>query len=209
MEPQRYVVVFDVNVYLDVARLLEAPFSWAGFSAAAAQHARTSVPHPSDPRVDSLRAVAACQSGVLAGDDPLEVWTSAHIDRLVRAKAQQPVSQGSGTGLGWSPEHAQALVADLVYGIVEDSSGGTLGDVTPDGNPPLDHEDGLVYGACRRLSGEDPVATVICVTRDRGFLGSYREGRLGGHTRVITPAAFVGFVRRSRFARVTRSMRPR
>lgn len=202
-------MVFDVNVYLDIARLLGPPFSWARLASAAAMHSRSPVPHPSDPLVDSLRAVAACQSGLLAGDDPLEVWTSAHIDRIVRAKAQQPIRQNSDTGLGWSAGDARALVPDLIYRIVRDSSGGTLGDVFPNGNPPLDHEDGMVYGACRRISGDDPVAIVICVTRDQQFLDYYRAGRLDGHTRVVTPVQFVGFVRRSRFADSTRSMRPR
>lgn len=89
-EPRRHLVVFDCNVYLDIACLLGPPFSWANFDAAAARAARQTVPHPVNPAVDSLRAVAACASGTFTGDETLEVWTNAHIDKLVRGKAVQP-----------------------------------------------------------------------------------------------------------------------
>jgi hypothetical protein len=78
-------------------------------------------------------------------------------------------------GLGWSQDCAQALVDDLIFGVAHRSSGGTLGGHYPDGNPPLDHEDGMVYGACRWLAAEDPLAHVYCVTNDKGFLAAYRE----------------------------------
>ena len=212
LEPGRHVVVFDVNVYLDVAVHLGPPFSWDRFDAGVARASKDPVPHPSAYVVDSLRAVATCTSGRFAGDQPLEVWTNAHIDRLVRGKAMQsttpdPVTKLS--GLGWAEDDAQALVVDLVGGITERSSGGTLGaGHYPDGNPPLDHEDGMVYGACRTLSGDDPLANVYCITRDGGFLRAYREHRLGGHSRVLPPAAFVALARAARARISMRAMRP-
>ncbi|XVV11070.1 hypothetical protein ACQP2X_40470 [Actinoplanes sp. CA-131856] len=172
-ESPRHIVVFDCNVYLDTAALLGPPFTWEKFDAAVARLSRVPVPHPSDAAADSLRAIAATTSGHFAGDESLEAWTSSHIDIIVRGKAEQRTEPDPLTGyrgLGWSRADAQTLVDELIYGVTDWSGGGSLGRCFPDGNPPLDHEDGMVYGACRQLAGEDPLAHVYCVTRDRGFL---------------------------------------
>lgn len=203
--PQRHVVVFDVNVYLDIARLLGPPFRWEDFERTSAQKFRS--PPPSPSAADSLRAIAMCTSGFFAGDDPVEVWTNAHIEGLVRRKAQESRS-GSKSGLGWTAADAQTLVDDLIEGLLRRSNGGTLGANFPDGNPPLDHEDGMVFGACRQLSGNDPVAHVYCVTRDQSFLDCAREGRLSSHSRVLTPAALAAAMRAARNARSIGKMRP-
>ena len=200
--------MFDCNIYLDAADLLDQPFSWQKFDSAAARLSKVALPHPRDGANDSLRALAACTSGRFAGDEALEVWTSAHIDKIVRGKAQQPNTDDPSVqhrGLGWSRADADALVRDLIYGLVERSGGGTVGELAsdgrplvPDGNPPLDHEDGMVFGACRHLAGDDPLACVYCVTRDRGFLEAYRAGRLRQHSKVMTPATFVALARAAR-----------
>lgn len=195
------MVVFDCNVYLDVARLLGHPFSWGAFSQVIAKTARELVPHPSNRAYDSLRAVAMCQSGRLAGDEGLEVWTNAHIGATVRYKAQQSTIPDPDTGyrgLGWSGADAQVLVDELIGGLTADSNGGTLGATFPDSNPPLDYEDGMVYGACKRLTAEDLLCKVYCVTRDRQFIKERQDGRLDGHSRVLSPSAFVVAVRTAR-----------
>ena len=56
---ERVLVVLDVNIYLDMARLLGDPFSWDAFDAALAVHATEPNPHPADARIDSLRAIAS------------------------------------------------------------------------------------------------------------------------------------------------------
>lgn len=207
--PQRHVVVFDCNIYLDVARIVEPPFTWDKFDAHAAR--LSSEPFP-DPSVDALRALAVCTSGRFAGDETLEVWTNGHIDRIVRYKAQQSATPDPETGfcgLGWSSEDAEELVTVLIEDITTFSSGGTLGDLTfPDSNPPLDHEDGMVYGACRTLAGEDPLSKVMCVTKDQGFLAAARDEKLGGHSRVLSPSKFVGLTRMARGAQSMRGMVP-
>lgn len=211
-ENQKHFVVFDVNVYLDVARLLGPPFTWEKFSARSAAVAADPCPHP-DPACDSLRAIAVCMSGRFAGSEQVEVWTNAHIDKIVQGKARESVTPDPETGfkgLGWSLADAQNLVADLVYGLIEISDGGTLGgDHYPDGNPPLDHEDGMVYGACRFLADQDPLGRVYCVTRDRGFLAAYKEGQLDEHSVVLPPAAFVALVRAARTRLSIQAMAPR
>jgi hypothetical protein len=139
----------------------------------------------------------------------LEVWTSDHIDTIVQGKAEQSATRNPATGhrgLGWSRDAAQSLIDDLIYGLVERSGGDRVAQHVPDGNPPLDHEDGMVYGACRSLSTMDLLAHVYCVTRDRGFLQAYQEKSLSGHSRVITPSMFVGLVRRARMRYSMRKM---
>lgn len=210
-EPQRHVVVFDCNIYLDIASLVGAPFAWSNFDKLAAQLAKESVPHPTDRAYDSLRAVATCTSGRFAGAETVEVWTNSHIDRITLSKATQSTNLDIETGyrgLGWSIDDARSLVADLVYGVLHRSNGGTLGDHFPDGNPPLDYEDGMVYGACRRLSAIDPLARVYCVTRDRGFLKASKEGRLDCHSTVLSPSRFVSLIRAARSQYSIRSMKP-
>ncbi|MEU3275140.1 hypothetical protein ABZ639_30185 [Saccharomonospora sp. NPDC006951] len=211
-EPPRHVVVFDCNIYLDIASLLGAPFTWDKFNTAAARFARDPLPHPHGPNRDSLRAVASCTSGRFAGDEALEVWTNAHIDKMVRGKAGQPTQpDDSGRqGLGWSSDDASALVDDLVWGLAARASGGTLGHQHyPEGNPPLDHEDAMVFGACHVLAREDPLANVYCVTRDKGFLKASSNGELASHTLVLTPTQFVGLLRQARHSFSMRGVRPR
>lgn len=204
--------MLDINVYLDVANYLGPPFTWEGLSAAAAQTRGQPVPC-ADYRVDSLRLIAMCTSGRFAGDESVEVWTNTHIERLVRRKAMHPVTPNPGSehrGLGWSAEHAQSLIDELIEGLLMKSNGGSLGGVNqyPDGNPPLDHEDGMVFGACRTLAGDDLLSRVYCVTRDGGFLDAYRAGRLVNHTRVLTPAQMVALMRAARSQLSIRRMLP-
>lgn len=201
-EPTRHIVVFDCNVYLDVADLTGEPYNQADFNRLAAENAKFTVPHPANPAIDSLRALAVCTTGVFAGSDLLEVWTCDHINNVVAYKATETSVPDPATGqkgLGWQPESADALVTDLIEQLVCASNGGSAGDPFPDGNPPLDHEDGKVYGACRHLAGDDPLSRVFCITRDRGFLASFKNGRLEKHTVVLTPAQFVMLVRSARF----------
>lgn len=192
-------MIFDCNVYLDAACLLGPPFTWDGFNQKVASCARESFPHPL-PAVDSLRALALCTSGKFAGNEVLEVWTSQHITETVVYKARQaatPDPMSGFFGLGWSRSDANSLL-DLIGDLATMSDGGDVGRQFPDGNPPLDHEDGLVYGACRYLAGQDPLCNVYCVTRDRGFLNAGQDPRFPRHTRVLNPRQFVGLVRAAR-----------
>jgi hypothetical protein len=209
-EPQRHVVVFDCNIYLDVACIVGPPFSWDKFNKVAASLTKVALPHPKDRGYDSLRAIAVCTTGRFAGDETLEVWTNASIDKIVRGKAaQSPIPDDSGyRGLGWNSEHADSLVDDLIWELAILSHGGTLGSHYPDGNPPLDYEDGMVYGGCRKLASEDPLSRVYCVTRDRGFLQDGRDGRLSSHSTVLTPSAFVALIRAARAQYSTKQMKP-
>jgi len=206
--PQRHVVVFDCNVFLDIGSLLGG-FSWEDFSAHAARNRTEALP-ATDARVDSLRAAAVTTSGRFAGAEPLEVWTSDHVERMVRSKAVQPIDGPEDRkGLGLTAPDAGRLVDDLVGGLVDKSGGDSVGTVYPEGDPPLDHEDGLVFGACRWLASEDPLSVVYCVTRDQGFLKAYERGELGTAVRVLSPATFLRLVRAARAMVGAAQIRPR
>lgn len=211
-EPERHVVVLDCNIYLDAAYAVGPPFRWAKFDALVAGMARQPVPHPGGQQLDSLRLIAMCTSGRFAGDQPVEVWTNSHIEGVVRSKAIQPTVPDPKTGyrgLGWTEEAADSLLDVLVDDLTAWSNGGTLGSShMPDGNPPLDHEDGMVFGACRWLAADDPLAHVYCVTRDSGFLKSYQAGALGSHTTVLPPAKLVAAMRLARQSQSMRGMPP-
>lgn len=207
----RHLVVFDVNVYLDVASLVGSPFSWEAFDALAASAGSATVPHPDNQAYDSLRAIAACLSGTFAGTETVEVCTNDHIENMVHAKAQHPIQPAPGSdhrGLGWTRADAGSLLKRLVWDTVDRSNGQCVPSYTPDGHPPLDHEDGMVYGACKYIAGDDPLATVYCVTHDGGFLTAAKEGRLSGHTKVLPPWKFVALVRAARASVGLRRMRP-
>ncbi|BCY13134.1 hypothetical protein [Actinoplanes sp. L3-i22] len=208
-EPDLHTVVFDVNILLDVADLLGPPFAWEKFRDTAARESRSPVPHPTDRRVDSLRAVALTTSGRFAGPELLQVWTSDHIDRLVVAKATQPRHGATAEtrGLGWSAEHADGLLHDFVYDLVFDmTGGGRIEILAVDGHPPLDHEDACVFTTALQAADDAaPPSIKYCVTRDRAFR---RAPNLHPDVLILHPDEFVMLVRRSRGALATRKMRP-
>ena len=195
--PQRHVVVFDCNVYLDVACLVGPPFNWDSFDETVARlssSTSSTMPAPASPdrRVypDSVRALALCTSGNFTGSETLHVGVNDSIQVLVYGKAIKD--------LGWSKADAATLLTEMIGGLVDWSDGFTVADNYPDGNPPLDHEDGMVFGVCRQFASDDPLSRVYCVTRDKDFLDSHRHGLLSNHTTVLTPSQFVSMVRAAR-----------
>lgn len=179
-EAGRVVVVLDVNIFLDVARELGEPFSWAKFEASLANN-----PSP------SIQAVAAIRRGMLPDGSVLEVWTSDHIDRLTALKASQPTEAHDerDRGLGWSVTNAQGLIDVLVTDLIVETGGGSVGEVRISyGTPPLDHEDGCVYATVRDAGFDDiEYAERYCVTRD----GQFRRAHLPGLIDVLEPHEWV------------------
>jgi hypothetical protein len=194
---ERIIVVFDVNVYLDAASIIGEPFSWAALSDKLAEQFNKV---PDDHRIHALRSVAMGSSGRLAGNIPLEVWTSDHIDSLVKEKAEQSNDDSLHEverGLGWSVDHAAALLDDLVWKVVSDSGGNTVGDIwLPRSTPPLSHEDGLVCATAREADVDDVECRRLILTSDRGFLEHC--GAKDAYPRALSPAQFVQLVQRAR-----------
>lgn len=204
-EVQKHIVVFDCNVYLDVAKLVGSPFSMQEFSAIISRELSAPVPHP-DRYVDSARALAMVQRGYFVRQgshrEPLAVWYSQHLIDTTRYKACLP-RQGRSDyqttigdyGLGMCESQAGRVVDDLIVGVANKTGGSFVQVDIPVGNPPLDHEDGMVYAACRKIEGDDPLLKVYCVTNDVGFIESYKQGKLPGGIKVLSPGEFVQLLR--------------
>lgn len=206
--PDLHTVVFDVNVYLDVAALVGPPFTWEKFQDLSVQHGRCALPNHPDRRVDSLRAISVCLNGRFAGPEPLEVWTSEHINSLVELKATQPVDGPTPEeqGLGWSAADARDLLIDLVEDLVYDKTeGGAVQLIGIEGRPPLSHEDACVFTTAVGAAQETlPPSIKYCVTRDEQFRKAHG---LNPNVTVLFPDEFVAMVRRSRTALAMRTMR--
>jgi hypothetical protein len=199
-------VVLDVNVYLDVARYLGAPFTWERMVETARVHRGAPIPNPADPAIDSIRAIVACMSGAHPDGRPLSVWTSAHITGLIGRKAVDPTSGIDDPGLGWAFNDAQSLIDDLMWRLIDLTGGDTVGEVrVAYGHPPLDHEDGLVFATARAAGQEDAYIDVVCLTRDNSF----RSRQLPGTTTVMSPAQWLTQVKSSqRIAAMKRMTAP-
>lgn len=208
-----HIVVFDVNVFLDVADLLGRSFNWEDFSAVAATHINGPCPDPTDSRIDSLRSLALCTSGALTPNGPaVEVWTSSHIDHLIVHKLSQSADGPTPelTGFGWDLTDAEDFLDQLVYGLVFDTShGGTVGEVLiPTGHPPLSYEDGLVFRTAIE-AGDQASGRLLkyCVTNDREFRKA--EPNLSSEVLILYPYEWVLFVRQARTKAAVGRMLPR
>lgn len=194
------VVVFDVNIYVDLAELVTQPFDWNQLVAAASAHWNDALPHPTDARLDSLRAVLMSKTGRVGtteASERLEVWTSAHIDRLVVKKVHENVTDVAGND--WTLVNAEDLLDKLVYDLVFDlTSGATLGEIKlPLNFPPLDYEDGCVMRTAKE-AGEEPETRRYCVTRDRDFREACRADQLEPSVQVLYPHEWVTALRTAR-----------
>jgi hypothetical protein len=205
--PTKYIVVFDVNIYLSVARLLGEPFSQADFqrlviSTAGQSEATYTRDHW------AVLAIAVCSSGLLSAGVPLEVWSSDHINTLVPFKAAQlnnPKLAPEDRGLGWSDDNARDLLENLVWWIVDQSGGDEINVVYPRSSPPLTHEDGLVYATARDCDSGDAVCERILVTADGDFLDAENLT----YPAVMSAETFVRLVRSARSSARFQRMVPR
>ncbi|MBN7559866.1 hypothetical protein [Mycobacteroides abscessus] len=201
MEKPPAVVVFDVNIYVDLAELIEQPFDWGKLEAAAAGYWNDPLPHHRNARYDSLRAVLMSKSGHVGTGERLEVWTSEHIDNLVIKKVQQKAVDT--TNSAWTPRNAMDLHDELVNTLVYDMTrGGSVGRVLdPLNHPPLDHEDGCVMRTVES-AGDMPESPRYCITRDGPFREAFRRNELEPSVQVLYPHEWVIALRQARRPRI-------
>jgi hypothetical protein len=194
------VVVFDVNIYVDLAGLIAQPFDWGKLDAAAATHWNDPLPHPDDAKFDSLRAVLMSKTGyVKSGQsgERIEIWTCEQIDDLVVTKVRDEAIDTDGNP--WTQANAERLLDQLVYGLVFDiTGGGTVGRILdPLNNPPLDYEDGCVMRTAES-SGDVVESSRYCITRDRPFREACRADQLEPSVQVLYPHEWVTSLRDAR-----------
>jgi hypothetical protein len=153
----RVRVMFDVNVYLDLAQLFQvAPADLsASFGQALRRFSDLGVyPHPcyrDDNRpIDSLRATAlACDLGAAKvtataarrAEPGWAVCVSDHIVTTVLYKLQH------GDNFGWPAAEAGRFIRSVVVPMARRTSGAYVKVVDPLHCPPLDREDGLVMAS--------------------------------------------------------------
>jgi hypothetical protein len=191
------IVVFDVNIYVDLAELIAQPFEWEKLEAAAAGHWGDTLPHNDNARYDSLRAVLMSKSGDVGTGETLEVWTSKHIDDLVISKVNERAIDTAGDA--WTRANAvdfhDQLVNTLVFDMTRGGSAGRVPD--PLNNPPLDWEDGCVMRTAVS-AGDVPESPRYCVTRDEPFREACRKGQLEPSVQVLYPHEWIISLRNAR-----------
>lgn len=171
---KRVLVVFDINVYLDVARLMGPSFTWDKFIDRVTKCASDEVPHPKDAKFDSMRALALSRRGTYNNHVKLEVWSGEHIADTSFYILTLPRSKGG--SFEWSEEQAEDFIENLMDEIRCANGGGYLeGKPTLSGAP--DHEDGCVYAtAMRGGHARYEYQGRFCITRD----GDFRRSNLDG-----------------------------
>lgn len=193
-----HVVVFDINVYLDAARLLGAPIEWDDFLRLGKELSAGRVPTYDRSGKDSVVALYHATTGVFAQPERLSVWTSNHIENNILRKATQPTDADheDDRGLGWSVDDAKTILRNLHDALVWDCGDGDVVEAKiPYGPPELGREDGLVLRTA--LEAGEPWDIKYCVTKDRKFrsLGDPDDKVI-----VLQPHQWVGLVRDSRRA---------
>jgi hypothetical protein len=194
-EPTRGLVVFDVNIYLDVAQHLGPGASWEDFLCAAAESAVVQAVRP-NTRIDSLLALAISKNGSYGKDQLLEIWSGKHLDDATYLKLVQPEDavgadfRSEDVGFGWSHSEADAFMGDIFDPFWE-KTGGYVSRALSYESPPLDHEDGCVYATARDAGAEKIYYERYCVTRDKEF----RNADLRGDITVLHPHEWVTHMR--------------
>jgi hypothetical protein len=191
------IVIFDVNIYVDLAELIAQPFEWDKLEAAALGHWNDPLPHGTNARYDSLRAVLMSKIGTVGTGESLEIWTSDHIDNLVIEKVRQKAIDT--TSAAWTHDNAVDLHDELVNTLVYDMTrGGSVGRIlNPLNHPPLDQEDGCVMRTAER-AGDLPESPRYCITRDREFRETCRQHLLEPSVQVLYPHEWIAALRRAR-----------
>ncbi|MFF2297928.1 hypothetical protein [Arthrobacter sp. NPDC058127] len=192
--PPRALVVFDVNIYLDVARILGPAATWDAFLELAVKHANEPLPHRRDAALDSLRALAISKSGKYEPGVKLEIWFGQHLDDTTYFKLIQDAGAADRVedcGFGWAAKDADDFMELLVDPFWCEDDNFVSGDPIGYETPPLDHEDGCVYAIARDAGSENYSYERFCVTRDVDF----RNAALKGDIEVMHPHEWVAHVR--------------
>lgn len=191
-------MVFDCNVYLDIARLLGPPFTWERFVERAELGA---VPGYRSDGLDSAIALGYTRSGTFVTGQPLTVWSSHYIEQAVTVMAQASKTSEY-PGLELTEAESDSLFHEVIDHLVPAKQ---VVDVdTPDGPGALSRDDGLVFATA--VNAGHHLNHKYLITKDKGF----RElGDPTGRVTVLYPHQFIGLLRDSRRLAAGGGPRPR
>ncbi|OZG65652.1 hypothetical protein [Bifidobacterium eulemuris] len=161
-------VIFDCNIYIDVALALGTGAKQTDlrtFEAAS---------RPLQAEIDSFRAVISGQFGPYG----LMLGSSSHIREIVKHQLSKQH--------GWPERKTDLFLSEFHDELVDIVLTGFVGE---EHVPPLDHEDGVVFGTCHEISNREGIMQTILVTRDRQFIESMSS--IPSHTTVLHPLGFM------------------
>jgi hypothetical protein len=185
------IVVFDMNIYLDVARLVKELFSRETLQTKLMIHRYNSDSSP-ESLISSAQVVAICASGVFAGTQKLQVWTNSWIENGVVKVAKRPRNE---SGLGWSAINAESLRMDLIHDTVITPSGGHSVPADKTANyDGLSWDDSQVLHTAHHVLKLSPYSTSICLTNDKKF----RNTDSCGSVTMLVPDEFLYLIREAR-----------
>lgn len=185
------IVVFDMNIYIDVARLVKEPFSRQTMQIKVMGHKHNPDSNP-NPLISSAQVVGICASGVFAGSQKLQVWTNSWIENGVVRVAKRPRNE---RGLGWSEGNAELLRTDLIHDTVVTPSGGRSVPADKTANyAGLSWDDSQVLHTALHVLRLSPDSTSICLTNDKEF----RNTDSCGPVTMLTPEEFLLLIRTAR-----------
>lgn len=200
-----HVVVLDCNIYLRTAELLQGNYELdalrrkirdEGGSASRSHEAGSTL--------------LTCSTGKFGPQERIAVFTSDHIVNTTRYIAELPENAGPRSGLGLTPPASAYLVDALITKVQVDSGGSCYSSSSHSvsDNPPLDYEDGRVYGLCAKLAGSYPLSEIWCVTLDKDFVAESAGLSRAGEVHVVTPSQFMAAVRARAFSALPPRLRP-
>ena len=161
-------VIFDCNIYIDVAEAL-------GFDASLAnlRNFRTAS-RPLQAEIDAFQCVLAGKFGPY----DLKLGSSLHIKDTVQHELSRLPE--------WSESSAKSFLDQFHENLVDIMLTGFIGE---EHVPPLDHEDGVVFGTCHEIRNTPGIVQTILVTRDKQFADSFKD--VPSHTTVLHPIGFM------------------
>lgn len=212
---ERHIVVADCNIFLNVVNHLRRPMSRDLEEEIGALRREIVVERQKASSDQNRLFVESAQLLVMAArrsaPDGLsvELHCSDHIQDVTHRKITHPTTalQPEDRGLGLSQVIADSITDEFIPALVATTAGALwrAGTHTSDKNPPLDHEDGMVYGLCRHLSGLDAFSTVWCITFDRGFREQAANFERAKFIIVVEPREFIRHVNNGARRRMLRA----
>lgn len=196
-------VVFDCNVALNVYRHFGPVKSIEDIRALNSKHHGQS---PAPPRFDAIHSLTLAAGGSIGDADSVVVHSTEHIQKTVLHKASQPLQEKAGVGnsrlpedygLGLTRADSRGLVSATIQGPVDATGGFILENSlhSAEKTPPLDHEDGMVFGACKWLASCFPLDTIWCLTYDKNFIADAKKFSESSYINVCYPSEYVTFHR--------------